>query len=413
MIPMPSVEIFSQGEEVITGQTVDTNAAWLSERLFEMGFRITRHTAVGDRVDELISLLKEISVRADCCICTGGLGPTQDDLTAEAVSVAFNRPLLLDRSALHDISQYFVRLGRQMPEVNRKQAMMPQGAVTLDNDWGTAPGFALQEQKCWFAFVPGVPYEMRNVFRERIRPELHQRFDLEPWRLVTLRTVGIGESGIQQKLLNLKFPDRVILSFRTGSLENQTKLFFPPGFPEAELRRFAEQAALALGKHVFSIDNLDGEGGALVDVINWLLSEADQTLAIAETVSGGQIASRCGNQKWFVESLIVREVPRIFKTYDRQIPDFNNQQEVSLAVRQLAEIVVERAQADIGLVQLWCQNSGKLLDKTGVIQLYNGLATPTGSYYYACGAGGSAQRKQTVASTVALDMLRRYLQGYL
>ena len=92
---MPTIEIFSQGEEVINGQTVDTNAAWLSERLFEMGFQITRHTTVGDRVDQLVSVLREISARAECCICTGGLGPTQDDLTAEAVSLAFNRPLIL------------------------------------------------------------------------------------------------------------------------------------------------------------------------------------------------------------------------------------------------------------------------------------------------------------------------------
>ena len=138
----PRAEIFSQGDEVVTGEIVDTNAAWLAEALTGMGFEIARHTAVGDRLDELIQLLREIAERADLCVCTGGLGPTCDDLTAEAVSRAFGRPLAMDSVALGQIEDWFRRMGRNMSAVNRKQALLPAGAVRLDNAWGTAPGSA-------------------------------------------------------------------------------------------------------------------------------------------------------------------------------------------------------------------------------------------------------------------------------
>ncbi|MGR9015000.1 MAG: competence/damage-inducible protein A, partial [Gammaproteobacteria bacterium] len=186
----PILEIFSQGEEVVTGQIVDTNAAWLSEQVVNMGFTVTRHTAVGDKLDDLVDLLKEISIRADCCICTGGLGPTSDDLTAEAVAQASGMPLEFDAVAFEQIRRFFTLRNRSMPESNRKQAMFPKGAERIDNVWGTAPGFSLQIGRCWFAFVPGVPTEMRHLFLESIRHRLASRFLLRPDKLFTIRTFG-------------------------------------------------------------------------------------------------------------------------------------------------------------------------------------------------------------------------------
>ena len=140
----PIAEIFSQGEEIITGDTVDSNAAWLSQRLVELGFKVRRHTAVGDDLDDLLSLFQEIAERADCCICTGGLGPTIDDLTAEAVSIASQQVLQFDAEAYAQIQQYYACRDRPMPAANRKQAMLPDGAQRIDNAIGTAPGFAMQ-----------------------------------------------------------------------------------------------------------------------------------------------------------------------------------------------------------------------------------------------------------------------------
>src|SRR5262245_1963247 len=134
----PRAEILSQGDEVVTGQIADTNAAWLSERLTELGFDVARHTTVGDRRSDLVSVLREIAARCDLCRCTGGPGPTDDDLTAGSVAEAFDRPLQLDAVALGQIEEKFRRFGREMAPVNRRQAELPAGTARLDNDWGTA-----------------------------------------------------------------------------------------------------------------------------------------------------------------------------------------------------------------------------------------------------------------------------------
>ena len=155
------------------------------------GFTVTRHTAVGDKLEDLIALLQDIAQRADCCICTGGLGPTSDDLTAEAVALAFNMPLAFDEIAFEHISRFFANRNRTMPASNRKQAMLPQGAERIDNEWGTAPGFSLKFGRCWFAFLPGVPMEMKHLFQERILPTLSDRFSLRPGQLVTIKTLGL------------------------------------------------------------------------------------------------------------------------------------------------------------------------------------------------------------------------------
>jgi molybdenum cofactor synthesis domain-containing protein len=229
----PTLEIFSQGEEVVTGQTIDTNAAWLSEQVVNLGFIVTRHTAVGDKLYDLMALLREISVRADCCLCTGGLGPTSDDMTAEAVSKAFDLPLELDEIALAQIKLFFSLRQREMPESNRKQALFPKGYERIDNVWGTAPGFSLQVGRCWFAFMPGVPSEMRHLFFESIKATLSSRFDLLPSQLITLKTMGIGESAIQQRINEIPIPKSVQLGFRASPDDVQTKLLFPHDYPKA------------------------------------------------------------------------------------------------------------------------------------------------------------------------------------
>ncbi|MEY4718343.1 MAG: hypothetical protein RL563_961, partial [Pseudomonadota bacterium] len=218
-------EIFSQGEEVVSGQTVDSNAAWLSQQLVDSGFTVTRHTAVGDDLEALVSLIKEISQRADCCVCTGGLGPTSDDLTTQAVSLASGLALQFDPEAMEQIEQYFAQRQRPMPEANRKQAYFPQGAMRIDNPVGTAPGFAVKINRCWFSFLPGVPSEMKAMF-PAVKQQWIPSFQVEPERRITLRSIGIGESTIQQRVQDIPLPSGVRLGFRAAIEEVQTKLYF-------------------------------------------------------------------------------------------------------------------------------------------------------------------------------------------
>jgi competence/damage-inducible protein CinA-like protein len=397
----PQVEIFSQGEEVISGQTVDSNAAWLSQKLVQMGFVVKRHTAVGDNLPDLKNLLTEISTRADCCICTGGLGPTVDDLTAQAVAEAFDRPLQFDPLALAQIAHYFACRKREMVETNRKQAFFPQGSERIDNEWGTAPGFSLQQNRCWFAFVPGVPFEMKHLFDESIAKILLQRFSLQPDQLVTLRTVGIGESDIQQKLNAVTLPDNVQLSFRAAIDEVQTKLLFPSNTDQQQVKACVNRIADSIGDYVFAIDGPDRPQGGLVDVIGELMQQKQLTFSVQETASQGLIAAKCIGQPWLVSSFFSHTKTAIEMSAD----DCLN------TAAKTARKLQQREKTDLTLVQLYQGSAEQFQQKDHSIVLYNVLLTPDGDRHSERTVSGPQQRKQNQATMLALDLLRRYLQN--
>ncbi len=403
----PIVEIFSQGEEVVNGQTADTNAAWLSQKLVQMGFVVKRHTAVGDNLADLKKLLSEIASRADCCVCSGGLGPTVDDLTAQAVAEAFERPLLLDEVALAQIERYFACRNRDMVDANRKQAYFPKDSVRIDNAWGTAPGFALQHKRCWFAFVPGVPFEMKRLFEENIAESLLQRFSLRPDRLVTLRSVGIGESDIQQKLDAITLPENVQLSFRTGAEENQTKLSFPAGFEQSKADHCVELVADSLGDFIFSIDEGNQPQAGVVPVIGELMQENQWTLSVQETASQGLIAAKCIGQPWLLSSAFSQSLQQLSDHLEVKI----NSQDMFKAAADIADKIQQRDHSKLVLVQLYGGGQVKFQDKEQVIILYNVLLTPYGIRQTERLVGGPQKRKQNQAAIIALDLLRRYLQN--
>ncbi|TAN69084.1 MAG: competence/damage-inducible protein A [Methylobacter sp.] len=402
----PTLEIFSQGEEVVTGQTVDTNAAWLSEQVVTMGFTVTRHTAVGDKLNDLIALLREISVRADCCICTGGLGPTSDDLTSDAVAKAFDLPLEFDNIAFEQIKRFFTLRNRTMPESNRKQAMFPKGAERIDNAWGTAPGFSLQAGRCWFAFVPGVPTEMRHLFLESIQPTLASRFVLRPNKLVTIKTLGIGESAIQQCIGAIEIPPQVQLGFRAGSDDVQTKLLFPHDYPEAAVNSLASKVAAELGDPVFAIDGLGQVGGDLVFTVDQLMTAGKHTLAVVETASQGLLAAKCIGLPWLLETRFEQSQQRLGQKLAIDV----NADDLMASAQAIAAEIDKTGDADFVLVQLYAGDKQTFHDKDQAIILYNTLLTRDGFHQTTHSVVGPIKRKQNQAALLALDLLRRYLQ---
>ena len=402
----PTLEIFSQGEEVVTGQTVDTNAAWLSERVVAMGFTVTRHTAVGDKLDDLIALLREISGRADCCICTGGLGPTSDDLTAEAVANAFDLPLAFDAVALERIKRFFTLRNRVMPEANRKQAMFPKGAERIDNGWGTAPGFSLQAGRCWFAFVPGVPFEMRHLFLETIQPTLASRFLLQPEKLITLKTLGMGESTIQERISTIEIPAQVQLGFRAGPDDVQTKLLFPHDYPEAAASVLVDKIAAELGDHVFAIDGLGQAGGDLAFTVDQLMTAGKYTLAVVETASQGLLAAKCIGSSWLLEARYEQSLERLGQKLAVSV----NVDDLIASAQVIAGEIRQTGSADFVLVQLYAGDNQTFHDKDRSIILYNVLLTGDGFHQTSHSVAGPIKRKQNQAALLSLDLLRRYLQ---
>jgi len=251
----PVVEILSQGDEVITGQVTDTNAAWLAQALTPMGCRVRRHTAVGDRLEDIVAVLRETVARADIVLCSGGLGPTSDDLTAEAVSVAFALPLALDPVALAMIHAWMTRRGRPLAACNEKQAWLPVGATRLDNHWGTAPGFAWYQGACWLVCMPGVPREMQAMFDYWIKPRIQADYRLRPPRWTVFHTIGEGESALQERIDRLNLP----ATLRPGFLARETgvavKLVFSDDLDQTGRNQWVRAVSTALGSCVVRMDS--------------------------------------------------------------------------------------------------------------------------------------------------------------
>mgnify|MGYP001292080478 CR=1 FL=1 len=403
----PTFEVFSQGEEIVTGQVVDTNAAWLSQRAVEMGFTVTHHTAVGDKLEDLIQVLLDISKRADCCICTGGLGPTSDDLTAEAVAKAFGLSLVFDEIAYAQIEQFFRHRNRQMPECNRKQAMLPQGSIRLDNSVGTAPGFALQQGRCWFAFVPGVPSEMRHLFLEHIQPLLLNRFDLRPNKLITIKTTGIGESDLQDRINKLAIPPQIQLGFRAEIGEVQTKLLFPHDYPQKQIEDLSHSIAKAIGDAVYAIEGLGQQSGNLVSVINQLMTSGKQTLTVVETASHGLLAAKMVGMSWLLNAMYEPSIEKLTQRLHVE----NNPNDLIVTAKRIAHAIQKNTDADMILIQLTSGFDSVDKDNKGVVTVINVLLAKDQCFQATRAIAGNIERKQHQAAMLSLDILRRHLQG--
>ena len=400
----PIAEILSQGEELVTGEIADTNAAWLSQELMTLGFDLTRHTAVGDRLDSLVDLLGEISRRADLCLCTGGLGPTCDDLTAEAVSRAFGLPLIMDATALSQIEAWFRRMNRDMPAVNSKQALLPQGATRLDNQWGTAPGFSVIAGRCRFYFLPGVPAEMKAMYRSHIQPQLPRDYALAIPQRVALRTIGLGESTLQERLNSLSLPPGTALGFRAGGSENQVKLTFPDTTPEPVIDTTLNDVRQVLGDTVYAITRNGRGPNSLIEVIGDALTEQNARLYLVETLSGGNMAGRCFGHEWLAGARLVTDPDWLLAD---SVHRPNQPLEQRLAA--LAEHLRQGEQVDLLLLQSANFTCVALADETARIELHTVIATRQGVAHECRLLSGTLQRKRDAATVHGLNLLRRVL----
>lgn len=225
---MIRVEMLSTGDEVLHGQITDTNAVWLADQLFQHGLPMTSRSTVGDSLDSLVSTLQERSLVADVLIVNGGLGPTSDDLTALAAATASGTKLVLQQAWLEKMEAWFAGRGRVMAASNRKQAEIPENAELVDNPVGTACGFALQLNRCWIFFTPGVPSEFKVMVEKEIIPRLKQRFDLPaPPLCLRLTTFGRGESDLASELERIALPDGVTMGYRSSMPIIEIKLTGP------------------------------------------------------------------------------------------------------------------------------------------------------------------------------------------
>lgn len=302
--------ILSTGDEVLLGDIVDTNSAFLCTALKELGIEVQKITAVGDELDTLASNITDISLKADLCLVTGGLGPTQDDLTALACSKASGQELELNVAALASMKSYFEKRGFQFTKDNEKQALLPLTSNMLVNHNGTAPGFYMKINQCLFFFMPGVPSEMKLMFEKEIKKVLATEFNLNEKILIERLTVfGLPESKVGALLngFEVKFPD-MRLGFRADFPVIEVKIILSVSLPNRQKAGSDMAAAKQWVMEQLGNKVVSDQGLTLAQEVGRLLTRQKKTFAIAESCTGGLIANLvtdvAGSSDYFLFSAI-------------------------------------------------------------------------------------------------------------
>ncbi len=289
---MARIEVLTVGDELVEGRLTDTNAGVMSTRLADAGLAVGRHTSVGDDLGEMVSVLREIAGRADAVLISGGLGPTTDDLTTEAVARAFDRRLVRHPVAVAHIEAFFARRDRPMTPNNLKQADLPESAVLIPNPRGTAVGFHLDAGRCRLYSMPGVPREMEGMLDDTVLPDLLTRLPGDPPRVATLKLFGIGESDAGHRLDGLggDLPSgaRLVVQYRATFPEIHIRLVLRGGTQDT-LAALVDNVRTRIGHHVFAVGGARCET-TLAEIVAAALAETGATVAIADAFAGGRAA---------------------------------------------------------------------------------------------------------------------------
>lgn len=381
---MLRVEMLSTGDEVLHGQIIDTNAAWLADYLFQQGMPMSGRETVGDSLSSLIETLQERSHIADVLIVNGGLGPTSDDLSAQAAATACGVELVEHAEWMARIEAYFAERGRPMAASNRKQAQIPANAEMLDNPVGTACGFALQLNRCMMFFTPGVPSEFKVMVEQQIVPRLRQRFTLPaPPLCLRLTTFGTSESDLAAELDGMPLPPDVVLGYRSSSPIIELKLTGPVA-QRAAMEQAWERVRQVAG------DNTLFEGTlGLPAVLTQRLNQQGLKLALSEQFSAGLINLQLQSEG---------------------APLAGGELLPSHCVETLETTLARaRSLAELTGAQLALAVSAMSGDRVSI-----GLHTPKGSIGHTVryrAARHSLRLRQESVAMLALDMLRRWLNG--
>ncbi|TPG65930.1 competence/damage-inducible protein A [Hymenobacter nivis] len=288
----PDVEIMTIGDELLYGQVIDTNSAFMGQELAKIGLRVRQISSVSDRADEIVGALDQARQRARVVLITGGLGPTKDDLTKHVLARYFGSELVMDAPTLAHVTEFFKRYNRPMLEVNRQQALVPAGCQVLFNAVGTAPGMWFEDQGTVFVSMPGVPFEMKKLMTDQVLPRLRERFEIAPIEHVVVMTVGLGESYLAEKIADWEdaLPPNIKLAYLPSLGAVRLRLTgSDDGQPDLRGRMLALLPALRerVGPYIFA-----EEETTLEAAIGQLLLARGLTLATAESCTGGLVAHR-------------------------------------------------------------------------------------------------------------------------
>jgi nicotinamide-nucleotide amidase len=405
--------ILSTGDELTTGRIVDSNASWIADKLFEIGVDVTCVLTVGDWPERLEWAWRQACGRADVVLSTGGIGPTADDLTSETVARVAGVPLAVHEPSAARIRRFFAAAGREMPENNLKQALMPAGALVVENPLGTAPGYRLRVGDVWLVVLPGVPREMKPMMEEQVLPWLRTERGGEVYAARVFQTFGITESGLDELVAGLVDPSEARVSFRASFPEVSLRLVVKGASDDAERRldELAVRVRERLGPYCY------GEGAVTMEeAAGRALAARGLTVGIAESCTGGLVGHRLtnvsGSSSWVRGGVVAyaNDVKTGLLGVPAEILAAHGAVSVETAAA-MARGVRARLGADAGIATTGIAGPDGGTPEKPVGTVCVGLATERDVRTSRYQLWGSRDWVKLLASQIALDWLRREALG--
>ena len=411
-----NAEIVAIGSELLLGQIVDTNSAWMAQRLAGVGVNLFYKTIVGDNPGRMLEAINAAMNRSDVVITSGGIGPTQDDLTREIVAKASSRELVLEPELLAQIEARFRRRGFIMTENNNRQAYIPEGAIPIENPNGTAPSFIVEDPRAVIICLPGVPFEMKWLFDNEVIPYLQGKFDLsEAIYSRVLKVADMGESGVDDLvgylIANSSNPTVGVLA-HPGQVDVRiTAKAASQGEADVLIAPLEEEVRSLLGDHVFAT----GEQ-TMQDIVGDLLRSKELTVASFEGLTGGLVAQQLqeADGPRFLQGTIGQQETTLQAILSANGVDAGAPSEPEALTGQLASAVRAVAGSDLGLAVLSLPDdpsptggsSNSSSENLRAGNTYIAVASSQGINQRVYNFAGPSLPDRTRASLHALDLLR-------
>ncbi|MCR4417693.1 MAG: competence/damage-inducible protein A [Ignavibacteria bacterium] len=416
---MNKVSIISIGDELLIGQTINTNAAYIGEKLTSIGYEVIRNFTVGDNKEDIIQTLSDAELISDFIFITGGLGPTHDDITRTCIVEYFKTDLVFDEQTFERIKKLFERRKIPMPEINREQAMVPRIARVIPNDYGTAPGYDITKDGKRFFVMPGVPYEMRGMMENTILPDLKKYIQSKNifYNQKILYTTGIPESALYSRLEDLKplfnevkvafLPSQFGVKIRLSMRSNNEQLNLE------KIKSLEEKIRERVGEFIYTDEDLN-----LEEVIGKILTEKKLKIAVAESCTGGLICNRITN------------IPGSSNYFERGVVSYSNEAKIQIlgvnpetiknfgAVSEQTAIEMARgvrkiSNADIGISTTGIMGPTGATETKPVGLVYIGYSDGEKEFAKQFNFADNRVRNKERTSQAALDILRRALMGMI
>jgi nicotinamide-nucleotide amidase len=408
------VEIITIGDEILIGQIVDTNSAWMGRKLNDIGANVTRIVTISDDLEVIMAALKEAESNADVVLITGGLGPTKDDMTKKALADYFNCEFTFYPEIAEHIARLFARFGKQMSELNRLQAELPSACQALQNDQGTAPGMWFEKNNTVFVSMPGVPYEMKGLMTKHVLPRLVNRFSTPTILHKTVLTMGMGESWLSERIETWEdaLPSGIKLAYLPSPGRVRLRLS-AVGDNAAEVRSKLDDEVTKLvqliPELVYGFDD-----DTIEKVVGQLLKDAGKTVSTAESCTGGLVAHKItsipGASAYFMGSVVSysNEVKRKkLNVSEDNLQKFGAVSEA--VVRQMAEGVRSSIGTDYAIATsgIAGPDGGSVEKPVGTVWI--SVAGPDGTIAKRFQFGHDRGRNIEISANAALNMLRKQL----